>query len=243
VYQVLMLLPMCAFAIAHRHDNSRLPVFRFAVGFVFCGLLLVTAGCFVGHGPGVWLESARRLLEHGSVVAPNAIGLRIPLSASLANLRGDLLDPQTLYAYTDISNDFARTARDHILLIILATACVVALALRVAWKTDSAVAAFVCGIVVMYALTTPMGYYGTYFVLLGLVRPIRSAAVFLLCNALMFVTAGLVLTLSNHGVIRLNGAAVYVPVSILLIVVCIDWLWHVPGVFAGKSASSEASPS
>jgi hypothetical protein len=34
--------------------------------------------------------------------------------------------------------------------------------------------------------------------------------------------------LSDHGLIRLNRAAVFVLVSLLLIVVCIDWLLHVP---------------
>jgi hypothetical protein len=182
------------------------------------------------------------LLEHGSIVAPNAIGLRIPLSASLANLRGDLLDPETLYAYEDISKDFALTAHAHLVGIILATAALLLLALRAAWKTENVVAAFVAGIVVMYALTTPMGYYGTYFLLLGLVRPIRSAVVFLLCNAVMFATAGAVLMLSNHGMIRLNGAAVYVPVSLLLIVVSIDWLLHMPDLRGGGAVALEHRP-
>lgn len=235
VYPVLMLLPLGAYAFAHRRSALHLPVRQFASGLVIAAVVLLAAGCLVGHGPGVWLESAQRLLEHGSVVAPNAIGLRIPLSASLANLRGDLLDPETLYAYGDISRDFALTAHDHLVWIILATAGVLTLALRAAWKTEDVVVAFVSGIMVMYALTTPMGYYGTYFLLLGLVRPIRSTSVFLICNAFMFVTAGAVLMLSNHGVIRLNGAAVYVPVSVLLIAVSIDWLLHVERfrVFSG----------
>jgi hypothetical protein len=244
VYPVLMLLPLGAYAFAHRRTTLRLPVRQFAWGLVIAAVVLLAAGCLVGRGPGVWLESAQRLLEHGSVVAPNAIGLRIPLSASPANLRGDLLDPETLYAYDDISRDFALTAHEHLVWIILATAGVLTLALRAAWKTEDVVAAFVSGVVVMYALTTPMGYYGTYFLLLGLVRPIRSACVFLICNVFMFVTAGAVLMLSNHGVIRLNGAAVYVPVSVLLIVMCIDWLLHVPGlrIRTGGAVAPERTP-
>jgi hypothetical protein len=228
VYPVLMLLPLGAYAFAHRRSVLRLPVSQFAAGFAIATAVLLAAGCFVGRGPGAWLEAAQRLFAHGSIVAPNAIGLRIPLSASLANMRGDLLDPESLYVYGDISRDFALTAHAHMVWIILATALVMTLALRAAWKTENVVAAFVSGIVVMYALTTPMVYYGAYFLLLGLVRPLRSASVFLICNAFMFVTAGAVLLLSEHGVIRLNGAAVYVPVSLLLIVVCIDWLLHVP---------------
>jgi hypothetical protein len=89
-----------------------------------------------------------------------------------------------------------------------------------------------------------MGYYETYFLLLGLIRPIRSASVFLICNALMFVTAGTALMLSNHGVIRLNGAAIYVPVSLLLIVVSVDWLLHVPGlrIRTGGAVAPDRSP-
>jgi len=88
---LLMLLPLGAYAFAHRRSALHLPVRQFAWGFVIAAVVLLAAGCLVGHGRGVWLESAQRLLEHGSIVAPNAIGLRIPLSASLANLRGDLL--------------------------------------------------------------------------------------------------------------------------------------------------------
>jgi hypothetical protein len=145
---------MGAYALAHRRSALHLPVRQFVWGFVIAAFVLLAAGCLVGHGPGVWLESAQRLLEHGSVVAPNAIGLRIPLSASLANLRGDLLDPQTLYAYGDISRDFAFTAHDHLVWIILATACVLTLALRAAWKTEDVVVAFVYP---RAALSRPIG--------------------------------------------------------------------------------------
>jgi len=199
---------------------------NFALAFVSAGALLVIAGSLVGHGPGIWLESAEKLLQHGGIVAPNAIGLRIPLSASVANLRGDLLDPSTLYAYADISGDFARTAHKNLVLIILATALFLGLALRAAWYSRNAVIAFVIGIAVMYALTTPMCYYGTYFALLALVQPVRSAAVFLMSNALMYLVVGAVFALSTHGIIRLNGAAVYVPVSLLLLATLIVWLFN-----------------
>ena len=71
-----------------------------------------------------------------------------------------------------------------------------------------------------------------------------EASVFLICNAFMFVTAGAVLMLTNHGVIRLNGAAVYVPVSLLLAVVCIDWLLHVSNlqIRTGGAVAPNRSP-
>jgi hypothetical protein len=181
--------------------------------------------------------SAEKLLQHGGVVAPNAIGLRIPLSATLANMRGDLLDPSTLYAYADISRDYAQTARERMVPIILATALFLGLAFRAAWQTRNAVTALAVGIAVMYALTTPMCYYGTYFVLLALVRPARSAAVFLVSSALMYLVAGAVYESSIHGIIRLNGAAVYVPVSLLLLLTLIVWLLD-----ANKGVSAHSHP-
>jgi hypothetical protein len=227
IYPVLMLLPLGVFALSRRKQPAPVAWGNFALGFVSVGALLVIAGCLIGHGPGIWLESAEKLLQHGGIVAPNAIGLRIPLSATVANLRGDLLDPSTLYAYADISSDFAQTARKNLVLIIVATALFLGLALRAAWYSRNAVTAFVIGIAVMYALTTPMCYYGTYFALLALVQPARSAAIFLMSNALMYVVVGAVFALSAQGIIRLNGAAVYVPVSVLLLLTLIAWLFNV----------------
>ena len=237
IYPVLMLLPLGVFAWSRRQQPAPMPWLNFTIGLVSAGALLVIAGCFVGHGPGIWLESAEKLLQHGGVVAPNAIGLRIPLCASLANLRGDLVDPSTLYAYADISRDYAETAHRHMVLIIVATALFLGLALRAARHSRNAVTALVIGVAVMYALTTPMGYYGTYFTLLALVRPIRSAAIFLMSNALMYLAAGAVYEFSIHGIIRLNGAAVYVPVSLLLLLTLIVWLLD-----ANKDVSAHSHP-
>jgi hypothetical protein len=237
IYPILMLLPLGVFAWSQRKQAASVPWMNFALGFVLAGALLVLAGCLVGHGPGIWLESAEKLMQHGAVVAPNAIGLRIPLSATLANLRGDLLDPSTLYAYADISRDYAETARRHWVLIILATVLFLGLALRAAWYSRNAVTAFVIGIAVMYALTTPMCYYGTYFTLLALVRPVRSAAVFLMSNALMYLVVGAVYEFSLHGIIRLNGAAIYVPVSLLLLLTLVVWLFN-----ANRDVSAHSRP-
>lgn len=41
----------------------------------------------------------------------------------------------------------------------------------------------------------------------------------------MYLAAVAVVLLSRHGVIQLNGAALYVPVSILLLLALLDWLW------------------
>lgn len=144
------------------------------------------------------------------------------------------MDPASLYAYSDISHDFAQTAHNHLLLIVVATLCVMMLSLRVAWIARDSVAAFVVGVVVMYTLTTPMCYYGIYFALLTLVRPLRSAGILMIANALMYISAGIVLTLAAHGLIRLNGAAVYVPVSIFLLATSLIWLLNVPTIVDPK---------
>jgi hypothetical protein len=231
VYPVLMLLPLAVFALSQRRQGKDFPASQFATGFIAISLALGVAGCLAGRGAGAWLESGRRLLEHGDVMAPISIGLRIPLSVSLANLRGDLVDATTLYAYSDISRDFAQTAHNHLRLIVVSILGVVTLSLRMAWIARDSVAAFVIGVVVMYTLTTPMCYYGIYFVLLTLVRPLRSAGILLIANALMYASAGVVLWIAAHGFIRLNGAAVYAPVSVFLLAASIVWLFGIPTIW------------
>jgi hypothetical protein len=225
VFPATMLLPLALFALSKRRRDSPLPIGRFAFGLIATGAFLVVMGCLAGRGAGAWTESAQRLLVHSSDVGPNAIGLRIPFGTSLANLRGDLVDPTTLYVYTAISADYVRTVHDHMVLVIIATLLVVALAMRVAWHSRDVVTAFVAGIGVIFALTTASCYYGSYFVLSALVRPTRSAVVFLVANALMYFVGGALLLLSGRGVIRLNGAALYAPVSALLLGVLVIWMF------------------
>jgi hypothetical protein len=145
-------------------------------------------------------------------------------STSLANLRGDLVDPTTLYEYSRIAADFDATGKQHALFMLVAAIAVLMLSALVAWRTKSAVTAFVSGVAAIYVLSTPSCYYGSFFLLLVLVKPVRTATAFLFASAFMLVTAGAVLTLSLHGVIRLNGAAVYLPVSTLLLGILIYWL-------------------
>jgi hypothetical protein len=238
VYPVLMLLPLAVFALSQRRQGKAFPTSQFAAGFIAISLALIVAGCLAGRGAGAWLECGRRLLVHGNVIAPISIGLRVPLSVSLANLRGDLVDPTTLYAYSDISRDFAQTAHNHVLPIVVSILCLMMVSLRVAWLARDPVAAFVIGVVVMYTLTTPMCYYGIYFALLALVRPLRSAGILLIANALMYITAGVVLTLAAQGLIRLNGAAVYAPVSVFLLATSIIWLLNVPTIGSRRIAGN-----
>ena len=226
VFPAFMLLPLVVFALS-KHGRDKVLIGRFAFGLIATALLLVAVGCLAGRGAGAWMESAQRLLVHSSDVGPNAIGLRIPFGTSLANFRGALVDPTTLYIYTAIAADYARTAHDHMALIIIATALIVALAMLVAWHSRDVVTAFAAGIAVIFALTTASCYYGSYFVLLALVRPTRSAAVFLTANALMYLIGGALLVLSSQGLIRLNGAALYAPVSALFLGVLLVWMYSV----------------
>jgi hypothetical protein len=107
---------------------------------------------------------------------------------------------------------------------VVASVALLALCLRTASRSPDVTTAFVAGITVIFVLTTPVCYYAAFFVLLVLVRPARSAATLLAANLLMYGATGVVLALAAGGVIRLNGAAVFVPVSVLFAAVLIDWL-------------------
>ena len=222
-----MLLPLGVFAPVAYWRTGAVPeaMKRLAWSAALTVVVLGLAGALAGRGPGAWIESAQRLRVHTSAVGPNAIGLKVPFATSLANLRGDLVDSASLYNYERIAIDVAATARAHALLIVFVTAGLLGLAVRLAWTTRDSLTAFVAGVAVVYALTTPSCYYGSIFVLLLLVRPVRTTAVFLSASMLMYMMAGAVLALSRAGTIRLNGAAVYAPVSVLLLLVLAYWFY------------------
>jgi hypothetical protein len=223
VFPVVMLVPLVIYAIS-QWRQERAHAARFAVGFAVCAAMLVALGCFTGRGPAAWSESAQRLLVHASMVPPNAIGLQVPFGASLANLRGELVNPATLYDYARIAADYATMEHEHRLLAALAIWALLLFWLRVVWNCRDATTAFIAGTVAVFVVTTPVAYYGSYFVLLVLVRPSRSATALLIANLSMYAVAGMVLLLAQRRVIILNGAAVYVPVSLLLLAVSLDWL-------------------
>jgi hypothetical protein len=179
-------------------------------------------------------------MVHANTILPNSIGLRVPLGSSLAALRADLVDLKTSDNLSAIAVDFARTAHQRIVLITLATALIVALSLRVAWYSRNAVTAFVAGVGVIFALTMASCYYGSYFVLLGLVRPIRTAVVFLIANAIIYAIGGAILVLFMHGLIHVNAAALYAPASVLLLVVFVCWIFSSEGRSANCTLPASA---
>jgi hypothetical protein len=191
------------------------------------GMLVI--GSLAGRGPMAWLESAQRLLLHSSEIGSNAVGLKMPFVTSIANLRGELVNPVSLYEDSPIGADFASTAQQHALPLALATLLLLATALWTAWRTRDPVVAFVSGVACIFALTTPSGYYGSFFVLLVLIRPVGSATAQLCASALMFITMGIVFAMSSQGLIRMNGSAIYMPVSLLLLATLVWWLVQAAG--------------
>jgi hypothetical protein len=220
---VLAALAVAALA-SYRRDRRARPWLELAGAFVATATILVTAGAFAGRGAHAWLDFARAIRVHAAAIGPNAIGVPIAFIGSLPNLRGDLIDPTSLYNYARVGADYALRAHERAPIIFIAVAGVVGLALRVAWRHRDPVVALACGVALIYALTTPSCYYGSFFVLLGLLRPLRTAALFLAATAPMYMTHLAVTLLVLRGVIRLNGAAVYVPVSALLAIVLVAWL-------------------
>jgi hypothetical protein len=244
VFPVLFVLPLAAFALApgHRKRYGQAAI-NFSLGFAALAALLAIAGCLTGRGPGAWVESAHRLLLQTSAMGPNAIGLRVPFSASLTNLRGELVDATTLYEYSRVAADFAKTAHEHVVWIVLATILVCGASLRLAWATDDPVVALCAGVGIVFALTTPACYYASYFVLLALVRPLAVARTFLIASAAMFAVAGAVFFLALHGYIRLNGAAAYVPISVLLAGVLLGWMMEVRPARGFEMVQTDPQPS
>jgi hypothetical protein len=226
VFPVLLLLPLAAFALGPGKRELR-QVLRFSSGLAASSATLLLVGCASGRGPSAWFECARRLALHARDTLPNAIGLRVPLSASLANLRGDFVNPSTLYDYARVAQDYREQSAARWPLLLLASALLVFFCLRLAWRTADPVIALANGVGVLFACVTPTGYYASFFVLLALVQPLRSAKPLLVVNALAFLCAGAVFALARFGLIRLNGAAVYAPVSLLLLLALFEWLWRV----------------
>ncbi len=230
VFPALFVVPLAVHALARfrsappeQRSRQLLAAQRFGRGLLAsCALFL--AGSCAGRGLRAWLECAARLSLHAREVLPNAIGLRVPFSASWANLRGDFIDPTTLYDYARVAEDFRRVGQAHLPLLLIAAVLLVTLSLRVAWRTSDPVVALASGVGVLFACVTPTGYYASFFVLLALVQPLRTARLLLLLNALAFLTAALAFALARWGIIRLNGAAVYVPVSVLLLIGLLQWL-------------------
>ncbi|HEY1536873.1 MAG TPA: glycosyltransferase 87 family protein [Polyangiaceae bacterium] len=223
LFPALFVVPLAVHWIAQRRWRT---LTRFCAVFGVAAAALVLLG-FIGQ-PQAWEQSIHGLLSHSRTVFPNSIGLRVPLITSLANARGELVNPDTLYDYVAISRDYAATLQSRLWLVVLATAGFVAMALRAAWRAETAAAAFSLGIVLVFALTAPTGYYGTYFALLPLVRPVRTSVVFLGATSLTFSIAGAVLWMSAAGWMRLNGAAVFGPAALLLAGVLLDWMGHFP---------------
>jgi hypothetical protein len=225
VFPALCLLPLMVHALGTRRRPEAMSVFgRFAAGLAASGALLFIAGGLQGRGFGAWLESARRIAIHAGSTFPNAIGLRIPLITSGANLRGELRDPVTLYVFDRISADYAHLLRERFFLVGFAALTVIGLASRVAYKANAPEKALACGVAVIFALTVPTCYYGGFFVLLAFWQPLQTGAVFLAGTIATYAAAGGVLWLVARGVIPLNGAAIYAPASGILTVVLLVWL-------------------
>lgn len=229
VFPGLCLLPLIAYGSLHVRSNSARAVgLRFASGMAASVIILFVAGGFAGRGFGAWRESAVHVVGHARKVFPNAIGLRVPLITSWDNLRGALVAPSSLYELKRISADYQSLLQQRYVLIGIVSVASLAFVLRVARRAPDAAAALACGAAVIFVLTTPTCYYGSYFVLLALVRPLWSARLFLVGTLAMYTVAAAVFMLAGQGVIRLNGAAVYAPISLLLAALLLVWLTRVP---------------
>jgi hypothetical protein len=227
IFPVLFILPLLMFWFAqHRRREDTRPAFELCLTFAVTLVLLVAIGW--AAEPWAWSQSISGLIAHSRIIFPSSVGLRMPFITSAANFRGDLVNPATLYDYVAITQDYLRLQSERMWLLIIAAFAMVAFTLRTAWRAPSATTAFTLGAALVFALTAPTCYYGTYFVLLAFVRPMRTAIVFSIGSLLCFLAAALVLALSQFGYMTLNGAAIFAPTSVILAIVLIVWLRSFP---------------
>ncbi len=217
VFPALFVLPLLVhLAATKRRGQEGVRAGRFALGYASTAAFLFVAGCFQGRGPNAWLESATRLSLVGRTTFANAIGLRFPLITSLANFKGELVDPNSLYLDAQVATDFARLLDERFWLIALLSALVLGAFLTLAWRTRTTAVAFACGVGVIYTLALAACYYGSYFVVLAVREPLRTAIIFLLGQLATYAATVLVFWLAAQGLMVLNGAAIFVPTSVLL---------------------------
>jgi hypothetical protein len=246
IFPGLFAVPICLYWLAAwRRGESLRPLQEFVPAFVVCVVGLVAIGWIAE--PAAWSQSIAGLLVHSRTIFPNSVGLRVPFITSLANFRGELVNPQTLYDYVAVSKDYASLMAERAWLVVLASVAMVGFTVRAAWRAPDAVTAFALGTALVFALTAPTCYYGTFFALLPLARPVRTSVTFLMGTALCFLVGAAVIALSRAGYLTFNGAAVFGPVSLIMAIVMVDWLrtfpCREPGVTALRGAFSGSSPS
>jgi hypothetical protein len=227
IFPVLFVVPLALHWMAQwRRGEEIRPLVQFSLVFLIAATTLVAVGWLVQ--PDAWHQSIVGLVTHARTVFPTSVGLRVPFITSVANFRGDLVNPDTLYDYVAISKDYARMQSANTWLIILVTIAFLGLAFRAAWRAPTAVDAFALGTALVFALTVPTCYYGTYFALLPLVRPLRTTAVLLSATVLCYAAGGIVLALSQAGLMRLNGTAIFTPACLFLGLAMLDWMLRYP---------------
>lgn len=240
IFPLLFVAPLVLYWLAHRREAGTL---RDATQFLsaFAITVLAMVGISWAMEPWAWEQSIRGLIMHARIIFPNSVGLRMPLITSFANFRGDLVDPSTLYDYAAITQDYWRVQSDRLWLVALAMAAIVGFAVRAAWRAPTAVAAMTLGSALVFALTAPTCYYLTYFLLLAFVLPLRTALIFSAGSLLCFLTASLVLGLSQLGYMTLNGAAVFGPTSLAMAWIMIEWLRRFPQVHSNSITAATAA--
>jgi Glycosyltransferase family 87 len=248
VFPILFIVPLLVFWFAQRRrgEDTR-PAFEVCITFAVSLVLLIAVGWIAE--PWAWANSVSGLIAHSRIIFPSSVGLRIPFITSAENFRGELVNPATLYDYVAITQDYLRLQSERLWLIVIAMLAMVAFTLRAAWRAPNAVAAFSLGAALVFALTAPTCYYGTFFVLLAFVRPIRTAITFSIAALLCFLVAALVFALAQFGCMTLNGAAIFGPASAILALAMIDWLrsfpahpaYDAPGLRQSKSEAALSS--
>jgi hypothetical protein len=228
IFPALFLLPIGVFAVAaHRRGSTRYPWRRFVTALGAVGSTLFVAGCVQGRGVAVWREFAHRLVMHAGSSFPNAIGLRVPLITSWRNLRGEFVNTMSLHVLDRVERDYSEMLHERWWLVALVALFFTGLSVEVARRTRSPEVAFAAGVGLVFSLTAPPCYCGSFFVLLALWRPLWTAAAFIIATLAMYVVAGLVFVMAARGALTLNGAAVFAFASVGLAIVLVTWLIRV----------------
>lgn len=207
---------------------------RFAAGFALAAFLGGGAGALAGRGARAWAEFAANTAKHERSWLTNNVGAKLTLLYGPATYGRRLVDGSRADAFAPW--EAAMRARQHARwpLLALLAAGLIALAARAAW-TATLAESLVLGVVPVFALAAPTGYYWAMLAFVPLRGPLRRSGA--TAVALLAVSGLLFLLHRTTDVFeRLYGG-----LSWMLLGLAVAWLWP-GGAAAAPPAAQKAAP-
>ncbi len=229
LFPVLLFLGLGAWLLrAHRTGHTPGWLRRFSLGFVIVTVMLLLGGTLAGRGISAYREAAENLAVHHDTPGPNGVGLRTLAITSLSNLKGDLVDPGSLYETNAVVDDYLRLLRDHRWEYLLAAILLVALVVYAAYHAPGPVEAIVIAMGAIFIMSTLSCYYWVLLCLMPLFQPRRAVLCGLAANLSMWVWSAIGIILVQIGVVKFNGALFFFPASLIVLITLPVWLFGIP---------------